>query len=156
MRLVGQDHVRPIRDKKIAVHFDSGFAQATDFLQKGERVEHHAIADHTTAIGAQHAAGHQLENKLFAVDDDGVSGVVAAGIASYDREALRQHVNDLPFSLIAPLGAYDHRSLAFFQFRLRQKNFTRTHSYAAPGVAHSLPAEIPSQKLQGYNNGEDV
>ncbi len=147
--MVGQDHVGAVGNEEVAVDLHPGLAQGARLFQKGQGIEHHAVADHAAASGAQHAAGHELENKFLAVNDDGVAGVVSAGIAGHDREVLRQNVDDLPFALIAPLGAYDHRSLAFFQFQLRQGNFKQADVCAAPGVAHSLPAAMPSQKITG-------
>ena len=43
----------------------------------------------------------------------------------------------------------NHRGFAFFQFQLRQGNFAQADGYAAPGVAHSMPAGMPSQKITG-------
>jgi hypothetical protein len=37
-----------------------------------------------------------------------MTGVVAAGVTSHNRELLAQHVDDLAFALIAPLRAKDH------------------------------------------------
>ena len=61
------------------------------------------------APGAEDAAGDQLQDELFAGDDDGVAGVVATGVAGDDVELLRQDVDDLAFAFIAPLGAEDYR-----------------------------------------------
>ena len=84
---------------------------STSFM-KANGIEHHAVADDAAAAFAQHAAGNQLQDELLAVDGDGVSGVVSAGIARHDLEALGEHVNDLAFALVAPLGADDHCCLA--------------------------------------------
>src|SRR6266568_4095312 len=124
-------------------------AQGSRLFQKREGIEHHSIADDAAAAGAQHATRNQLQNKLLAVDDDSVAGIVSTGIAGYDGEVLRQYVDDLAFALIAPLGANDHRGFAFFQFQLRQGNFAQADSCAAPGVAHSMPAGMPSQIITG-------
>ena len=93
-----------------------------------------------------------MKNKFLAVDDDGVAGVVSSGVTGYDREVLRQHVDDLPLAFIAPLGAYDHRSLAFFQFQLRQENFQQAEWLrCARGRTHSLPRrDALHKKLLGY------
>ncbi len=86
-----------------------------DFLHEGKRVEHHAIADDAAAAFAQHAAGNQLQDELLALDGDGVSRIVAAGIARDDLEALREHVDDFAFAFVAPLGADDDCCLACSQ-----------------------------------------
>ncbi len=106
-----------------------GVAQAAGFLEEGHGVENDAVADDAAALGAQHAAGHELENELLAVDDDGVAGVVPAGIARDDGEALAQHIDDLAFALIAPLGANYH-------CRLRLGHRIAC-SFLIPGVPHT-------------------
>ena len=147
--VVGKDYVSAVRNEEMTVDFHPGLAQSTSLFQERERIEHDAIADDAAATGAQHAAGHELQNKFLAVDDDGVAGVVSAGVTGYNREVFRENVDDLAFAFIAPLGANNHRGFAFFQFQLRQGNFAQADGCAAPGVAHSLPAGMPSQKITG-------
>ena len=81
-------------------------------LRKGRRIKHHAVADDALALRPQHAAGDQLQHELFAVDDDGVPGVVAAGVARDHVELLREDVDDLALALIAPLGTKNDGGLA--------------------------------------------
>ena len=69
------------------------------------RVEDDSVADDGLAVGPQDAAGDELEDEFLAADDDGVSGVVAASVAGDDGKALGEHVDDLAFAFIAPLGA---------------------------------------------------
>ena len=69
--------------------------------------------------GPQDAAGHQLQNEFFPVDDDGVPGIVAAGITGHDREIFRENVDDLAFAFVAPLRTDDDRSLTLLQSQLR-------------------------------------
>jgi hypothetical protein len=51
-----------------------------------------------------------LQDEFFPVDDDSVSGVVSAGIASHDRKGLGEYVDDLALALVAPLGSDNDRS----------------------------------------------
>src|SRR6266403_1166264 len=110
--MVGQNNLRAVRDEKVAVHFHAGSAQGSDFLQEGQRINHHSIADDAGALGPQNASGHELQDELFPVDDDGVSGVIVAGIARHHRESLSEHVDNLALALIAPLRSDDDRSSA--------------------------------------------
>jgi hypothetical protein len=87
-----------------------------------------------------------LKNKLLAVDDDGVAGVVASGIAGHDREVLRENVDDLPFAFVAPLGAYDYRGLAFFQLQLHPGN-SSGHTVLHPGSRTPRPREVLHKKF---------
>ncbi len=95
--------------EQLAGDIDPQFPQPTCFLQKRHRIEHYAVPDHTPAVRTQNPAWHQLQNEFLAVNDDRVSGIVAAGVSGHHREALRQHIDDLPFAFIAPLGAHHHR-----------------------------------------------
>jgi hypothetical protein len=56
-----------------------------------------------------------LQDKLLAIDDYGVPGVVSAGIASHDRKVLGENVNDFTFAFVTPLGADDDGSLTLPQ-----------------------------------------
>ena len=120
--MVGQNHLRAVGDKEISVDPHARLAQRAHFLQKGHGIEHHAVADHAAARRPQHSAGHQLQDKLLAVDDDRVAGIVAAGVAGDNGEALRQNVDDLSFAFVAPLGADNYRGLASFQCQLRHRD----------------------------------
>ena len=125
--MVGKDDVGPVRDEKMAIHPHPRFAQGAHFLQECNGVEDNAITNDTAASGTEHAARHKLKHKFLAVDNDSVAGIVSAGVAGHHGKVLRQHIDDLSLALIAPLGAHDDRSLAFFQFPLRSEDAAGTH-----------------------------
>ena len=141
-----------IADKQAAVHLHAGFAQRRNLLEQRDRVEDHAVANHASAAGAQDAARNKLKNEFFAVDDNGVTGVVAAGIAGNDREVFRENVDDLAFTLVAPLRTYDDRSLALLQSQLRGPK-SRPPRPHLQGRTHSKPtvncATLNYKDLQG-------
>src|SRR5437660_4652911 len=110
--MVGQNNLRAVRDEKVAIHFHTGSAQGSNFLQEGQRINHHAVADDAGALGPQNAARHELQDELFPIDDDGVSGVMAAGVASDHRKGLSEYVDNLALALVAPLRSYNDRSPA--------------------------------------------
>jgi hypothetical protein len=151
--MVRENDLRAIGDEEISIDGNSRLAQSPNFLQKSHGVEHHAIADDASAPGAQYSAGNQLQDEFLAVNDDGMAGVVAAGIARDDREVLRKNVDNLALALVAPLGTDDYRGLAFFQFPLREEDSrTRADDYS-PGVAHSLAPATHSQKATWDKSG---
>ena len=113
--MVWQNDVGPVAYEQVAIDLDARGAKRIHFFHEGKRIQHDTIADHAAASLAQDAAGNQLQNKLLALDGDGVAGIVAARIARYDLEALGENVNDLTFSLIAPLCADNNRRLSSFQ-----------------------------------------
>jgi hypothetical protein len=48
-----------------------------------------------------------LQDELFSVDDDGVAGVMPAGVAGDYGKALREDVDNFSFAFVAPLRADD-------------------------------------------------
>ena len=49
--------------------------------------------------------GTRCRTYFCLADENGVAGVVAAGVADDDVRLLREHVNDFAFAFVAPLGA---------------------------------------------------
>src|SRR6185437_13261292 len=113
--VIRQDDMGAVTDEKIAINFDSRTSQRGNFFQKCNGVKDDAIANYAAATLAQHAARDQLQDEFLAGNNNGVAGVVSAGIARHHREPLGEHVYNLAFAFIAPLGAYDDRRLAFVQ-----------------------------------------
>ena len=85
----------------------AGIAEFLDFAEEGCGIKHDAVADDALAAGAENSAGDELEDEFFAVDDDRVSSVMAAGVAGDDVEFFAEDVDDLALAFIAPLGADD-------------------------------------------------
>ena len=56
--------------------------------------------------GRKMPEGTRCRTYFFFADEDGVPGVVAALGADDDLRRLGQHINDLAFALVAPLGAH--------------------------------------------------
>ena len=103
--VIGQDDLGAVGDEELVVDLDAQIAQAFDFIEERDGIEHHAVADDAFAPRPQHAAGDELENELLAADDDGVPCVVATSIACDGGKPFAQHVHNLAFALVAPLGA---------------------------------------------------
>jgi hypothetical protein len=61
-----------------------------------------------------------LQNEFFSVDDDGVSGVMAAGVARHDGKSLGKYVDHLTLALVAPLRSNNDRSSASARFAAPQ------------------------------------
>ena len=110
-----------VADEQVAIYIHAGGAQRVHFLDEGEGIEHNSVADDTTATLAQHAAGDELKDELFALDGDGVPGIVAAGITRHQVEALGEDVDNFAFAFVTPLRADDHRCLASFQIVLHPR-----------------------------------
>ncbi len=102
--VVGEDDLGAIGDEEVAIELDAVGFDARGFSEKGDGIENDAVADDALAAFAEDAAGNQLEYKFFTGDDDGVSGVVASGIARNTGEMVTEYVNNFSFTFIAPLG----------------------------------------------------
>ena len=75
-----------------------------DLLKQRDRFDHQAIADHTQLAFMQDARGDQVQHMLLIAHLDGMAGIVAALEADHHVGVLGEHVDDLAFTLIAPLG----------------------------------------------------
>ena len=104
-RVVGQHEVRRLADEEAAGQLDAALFEALDFADECDRVDDDAVGDDALFPCAQDAGGDQVEDEFFFTDLDGVAGVVAALGAHDDVSLPGQHVDDLSFSFIAPLGA---------------------------------------------------
>ena len=104
--MIGKDQVRRFAQDQVAVNADAELAQPLDFLDEAHGVHHDAVADDADLVLAQNAGGNQVQDVFLAFDVDGVAGVVAALRADHHVRLLGQHVNDLAFAFIAPLGAH--------------------------------------------------
>ena len=105
--VVGQDDLGAVGDEELrggVVRGQAGVLELFDLVEEGRGIEHDAVADDAFAAGAQDAAGDQLQNELLAVDDDGVAGVVAAGVAGDDVEASRRERRRSCLCLRRPTG----------------------------------------------------
>jgi hypothetical protein len=71
------------------------------------------------------AGGDQVQDRLFALDDQRVAGVIAALEADYDIGILGEEVDDLPFALVSPLSSDNsdvgHISISDFRFNPKSK-----------------------------------
>src|SRR5262249_40183789 len=100
--------------------------QPVDFSDQRMRVEHHAIADDRKLAGANDARGKQRKLVGLAVDDERMAGIVSALKANHYVGLLREPVDDLAFSFVAPLRADDH----YIRHRIAPK--TKRHTKQTP------------------------
>jgi hypothetical protein len=109
--------------------------QLGDLVEEGGGIEHDAVADHRQLLLAQHARGQQRQLVGLAVDHQRVAGVMAALETDDDVRLLRQPVDDLALSFVAPLGADDDnighsRVIPMQSVRCAQPNHGRGRSNA--------------------------
>ena len=106
--MVGQDQGAGRADAQALAHRHTLLFQLGDFPQQRIGRDHYAIADQALHVVTQDAGRDQVQHGLLTVDDQGMTGIVAA-LVTHDRSRLiGQQIDDLALALITPLGAQDH------------------------------------------------
>ena len=89
-------------------HVNALGVQLVQFLAEDDRVQDHAVADEALLARMKDTRGDEVQDALLAVDHQGVPRVVAALETDDGVRALGEHVDDLAFALVSPLGAENH------------------------------------------------
>jgi hypothetical protein len=112
--MVGQDQRAGFRDAQARIGIDSSGLELVEFLDQRVGREHHAVADIARDAFAQDARGHQVQDGLFAADDQRMPGVMPTLVAHHGLGVVGQPVDDLALALVAPLGTDNHDVLCHF------------------------------------------
>ena len=99
----GQDEVSLFGDEKIVGRRESHVFQGIDFLLKGDRVNHDAIADDVGFFLVEDAGWDDVEHVADAVELQRVAGVGTALEAGHHIVFRGHHVHDFALALVAPL-----------------------------------------------------
>jgi hypothetical protein len=92
-----------VANEQILADCDAHVSQTVDLGDKGDRIDHNAVADHANFSAPENSRGDEVQNVFDASMNDGVSGIVSALAADDNVGFAREHIDDLAFSLIAPL-----------------------------------------------------
>ncbi len=77
-----------------------------NLLDQGRRVQHHPVADGAHLAGTQNSRWDEMQHILLPLDHQGMPGVMSA-LKPHDAVGgLSQQIDNLPFSLITPLGSH--------------------------------------------------
>jgi hypothetical protein len=133
----GHDEVGAIAEQEVFAYRNAFLAQAGDFGDEGERVDHHAVGHHASFAGPEDAAGDEVENEFPLAVHDGVAGVVAALGAHDGIGSVGQVIDDFPFAFVTPLGADKdcicHNDWSGRRLLTRAANRNDCHQAAAGG-----------------------
>jgi hypothetical protein len=141
--VVGQEQVRAAADADPRLRVDAASRQRVQLLEELERVQHHAVAEQAAAPRVQDPRGDLVQDELLLAHVHGVAGVRAALVARDDVDALREHVDDLPLPLVAPLGAHDHGAAMVHLDGVRLSlDAARPRTAAAEPMKNAAPTEI--------------
>src|SRR4051794_28520560 len=130
--MIGKNHLSAIADEQVAIDFNASVSESRNFFEEGDRVEHHAITDNAPAILPQHAARNELEYEPLAINDDGMPGVVSAGVTRDHGKSFREYIDDLALAFVSPLRADYDRSLACLQMLLLILTITTSGLHTHP------------------------
>src|SRR5882757_4337085 len=152
-----------------ALNVDTSFGERFNFSDEGGGIDYDTGADDCLLLGAQDAAGDELQDEAILADDYGVPGVVSAGDARDIVKSAGQIIDDFAFALVAPLRAdhhdrfhavpslahmcHPHTSLSGSEKEMSGGNYKKTTestSYAVLGLGASVAArkKISTQRTQ--------
>ena len=97
--------MRRLAHDEVVADLDAELAQSLDFLDEADGVHDHAVADDAEFVFAEDARRNEMQDVFLFADENGVPGVVAAGVADDDVRVFGEHVNDFAFAFVTPLGA---------------------------------------------------
>ena len=104
--VVGGDDVGVGADEEAGGVLAAG-GDLSDLVEEDLQVDDDAVTDDGGDPGGEHTGRQEVEGELLAVDDDGVSGVVAAVELHDVVDVLTELVSRLALSLVSPLGPDD-------------------------------------------------
>ena len=106
--VVFKDKMRAIADKQPPLAGDPCRRQTVYLLFERNRVDHDPVTYGTLFLRMQDPGRNEMKNIFAAVNDYSMTGVVTALIAGYYVEMSSKQVDDLPLTLITPLGTNDY------------------------------------------------
>src|ERR1700741_1525216 len=106
--MIGKDQMGAVAEKEPPAHFNAGFFQIFEFCNERSGIDNGAGSDHSFFPRSKYSARDQLENVAVAVEDDGVSRIMAACVTRDVIERRGDIVYNLAFAFIAPLRTDYH------------------------------------------------
>src|SRR5712671_2525173 len=106
--MIWKNQVGAIAEVEAAFYVDAGFFERLNFGHEGCGVYYDAGADDCLLLGAQDAAGDELQDEAIFADDYGVPGVVSAGDARDIVKSAGKIIDNLAVDFVAPLRGDHH------------------------------------------------
>ncbi|MPM93508.1 hypothetical protein SDC9_140646 [bioreactor metagenome] len=113
-RMVRQDDRTSRADLQPRTNVDTALFQLGNFGNQVMDIEHDAVADITIDAIAHDAGRYQIQLVDVLADNQGVAGIVTALETNDATGVIGQPVDDLAFTLVAPLGTYHDDILGHF------------------------------------------
>jgi len=105
-----EGEVRAVRDVQLVLGPDAPLAEGVELREERLGIEHDPVADQAYRT-LDDPRGNLVEHEFPGAGMHGMTRVRSALIAHDQIGALCEHVDDLPFALVAPLGADDHNAV---------------------------------------------
>ena len=106
--VIRKNHMGAIAQEKTPAHVDARFFQVFDFGKQRNGVYDGSGANHGLFSRAQNPAGNQLQDETTAIENNGMPGIVAAGVAGRVVKRRSNVIDDLAFPFVSPLRTH-HR-----------------------------------------------
>src|SRR5208337_3628282 len=115
--VIGHDDMGVKADQQIVGRYaQARFLEAVHFLYQHAGIEHHSVSNHALLVLMKNSGGEQVEDMLLPVYYQRVPRIVSALEPDNEIRLLRKQIDNLAFSLIAPLSAHYNyvRHIVFF------------------------------------------
>src|SRR4051812_9332603 len=100
-----EDNVSAVADGELLLDVYAGDAEHFHLFDQRLRIDNDTVADNRLHSRPKDSARYQLQYELPTTDEHGVPGIMAPLVARNDIETIREKVDHLAFSLVAPLRA---------------------------------------------------
>gem|GEM_PF-3264636 len=104
LNVIRHDHMRAITDKQFSRGNTPCF-KLLNLFDEYFRIHHHARADDIDDARIEDARRHQMQFKGTKMVDNRMSGIIAATVANDQPRPRSQQIDQMAFTLIAPLSA---------------------------------------------------
>ena len=108
--VIRQNQMGPIRDEEPSRGVDTALVQAIELGEKVLRLQDHPVADYAGNAGMQNPGGNLPQDELGVADDYSMPGIRPTLVAHHQVGALCQHIHQLAFPFVTPLGSNDHHA----------------------------------------------
>jgi hypothetical protein len=105
--VIRHDQMGAIAHIKPAGHIHTIGDELLDLIEQRVGIEYDAVADGAANAGMKNPAGDLVEDERATADRYGMARVRAALVSHDPIGPFRDHVDELPFAFVAPLGADD-------------------------------------------------
>jgi hypothetical protein len=82
--------------------------QTIHFLNQHTGVDYHSVADQASLSLVEDSGGNEVKDVLLVIYNKRVTGIVSSLETHHAVSLLGEQVDNLSFSFISPLGAYDN------------------------------------------------